>query len=88
MATGVLIRNCIDVQFNNISMGGMDTAFEIYDSDDIRMNDVRLESTRTAVAGERVRGLTVNRMSHSEAGWHPSPTALAVAVRRIAHGYV
>lgn len=88
MATGVLIRNCVDVQFDNVSMDGMDTAFEIYDSDDIRMNDIRLESTRTAVAGERVRGLTVNGMSHSQAGWYPRPTPLAIAVRRIAHGHV
>ena len=88
MATGVLIRNCVDVQFDNVSMDGMDTAFEIYDSDDIRMNDIRLESTRTAVVGKRVRGLTVNGMSHSQAGWYPRPTPLAIAVRRIAHGHV
>lgn len=88
MATGMLIRNCVDVQFDNISMDGMDTAFEIYDSDDIRMNDIRLGSTRTAVAGERVRGLSVSGMSHSQAGRYPTPTPLAVAVRRIVYGDV
>lgn len=88
MTTGLVITNCVNVRLNNISMEGMETAFEIYDSNDIRMNDIRLESTRTAIAGERIRGLTVNRMSHSEIGWHPRPAPLAVAVRRIVHGYV
>lgn len=88
MAIGVRIRDSRNIQFDSIVMRGMDTAFEIYDSDDIRMTSVRLESTRTAISGERVRGLVVKDMLHSEAGWHPKPTLLAYAVWRVAHGYV
>ena len=88
MATGILLRNCVDVRFDNISMTGMDNAFEIYDSDDIKMNNVDLRATRTAVKGERVRGLTANTVTHSEEGWLPCVTPLAIAVRRVAHGYV
>jgi hypothetical protein len=88
MATGILLRNCVDVRLDNISMTGMDNAFEIYDSDDIKMNDIDLRATRTAVKGERVRRLTASSVTHSEDGWLPRVTPLAIAVRRISHGHV
>jgi hypothetical protein len=88
MATGILLSNCVDVRLDNISMNGMDNAFEIYDSDDIKMNDIDLRATRTAVKGERIRRLTAKSVTHSEEGWLPCVTPLAMAVRRIAHGDV
>lgn len=88
MATNVMIRNSKDLRFDNVSLSGADTAFEIYDSDDIRMNSIQIGSTRTAVAGERVRGLSVNGMTHSQEGWQPTPTRLALIIRSINNGYV
>lgn len=88
MVTGIVMRNCTDVRINNVSMEGLDTAFEIYDSEDIRLNDVQLHSTRTAVTGERVRRLAAKNVQHSDAGWAPRVSPLAMAVWRVIHGNV
>ncbi|WP_028616729.1 hypothetical protein [Pseudomonas canadensis] len=58
MATGVLIRNCVDVRLDNISMDGMDTAFEIYDSEDIKLTKCHTDSSKL-VSGERLKRFEV-----------------------------
>lgn len=88
MVTGILLRNCVDVRLENILMTGMDNAFEIYDSDDIKMKDIDIRATRTGVKGERIRGLIAKSVTHSEEGWLPRVTPLAMAVRRVTHGHV
>jgi len=87
MATGILLRNCKDVTFTNVAMKGLDTGFEIYDSEDVRMTGVHCE-TRTAVSGERVKRLIASKMTHDDSLWMSQPTLLAILVRRAAHGHV
>lgn len=88
MVTGIVLRNCVDVRLDSISMSGVDTGFEIYDSEDIKMRDVELRATHTAVKGERVRGFSAQSITHSEAGWLPRLSPLAIAVWRVTHGDV
>ncbi|AQT08907.1 hypothetical protein H78_02233 [Pseudomonas protegens] len=88
MITGIFLKDCVDVQLNDISMIGMDKAFEVYNSEDIRMRNVELKATRVAVAGAGNRGIKVERMHHSEAGWAPTPSRLALAIQGVIYAHV
>lgn len=83
----IRITNCRDVEITGTKIFGPDNGFEIFDSEDVKVKNVYCE-TRTAVYGERVRGLKVTNLSHDDRGGINRLTLLAVLVRRAAHGNV
>lgn len=88
MVVGVLIRNSSNVSVNGMKMVGVDVGVQMFDSEDIRLQDLTMLATGTAVAGERVRCLKAESITHSDTGWSPRTSPVAQAVRRAIHGHV
>lgn len=89
MTTGVTITNSAHVRFTDWKIGNMDKGFDIADSEDISIENVQCQSTRVAVAGERVKRLRAVGVTHHQAtNWYPQLTLLAVLIRRASYGHV
>lgn len=88
MATAIRATNSNNIRVSNVTVIGMDAGFDFSGSTGIEMENVNCQDTRVAVYGENVRDLRATNVNHSEADNVPQPTALAVAIWRIVHGYV
>jgi predicted ATP-grasp superfamily ATP-dependent carboligase len=88
LGLGFLLTDCKNMTLTNVSSVNCDVGVGIADSSNIKIDGFKALNTKTAVKGERVRGLEAKNMFHSESDGLQNMSLLAVAIMRINHGYV
>lgn len=88
MSTGITIRNFAKVTMSNITVYKTDVGISVNDSGNVNMDKIHCESTRVAVATERVKQLEASNVTHKQSVHPPQPKLLAACIRSALYGDV